>query len=209
MLLDVFGALILAITAIYFVKRLQNHFKAIFFYSIFSFLFEIIANYYAANRWNNHLIFIIFFLIETFLISYFYFKYFKKMSEKRIIVFISIIIFAFMLLNLLNSKNELDDIASSVQSIGFIAFSLLCYYNILSNQEIKNLLEASIFWINTAIIIYFSGKFFVFLFITKVLDQDDTSLGDFWYIITYLLFIFRLILTYAITKIKYNNLRIN
>ena len=150
-------------------KSLKNHSRELIYYSILIFLHTIIASFYAAFSKNNHSIYLIFYLFESIFLIIYYTKEFKKESLSKFFIAVLIFICGAIIFNLF-TNNLINNYSITIQSIGFIIISLISFYLILSRVIIGSLTHSMLFWINTGVLIYFSGIFFVFLFLNEFYD---------------------------------------
>jgi len=77
-----------------------------------------------------------------------------------VFVFIGIAILDFYY----NGISSMDDIFLTTESILFMIYSLFAFFHLLQNPVYDNVLAAPLFWFNTAILTYFSGNLFLFVF---------------------------------------------
>ncbi len=181
-------------------KKIWESNKVLFLYAVSIFLLETIGNYFSALSKNNHNIYLIFYLVESiFLVVYYNFKI--KFNYYTIISFsiLGIVILGFIL-NLIDPNNLMNNYSGTIQSLGFIVISLVNFYIILSSLNIQKLTESTLFWINSGSFFYFSGKFFVSLFMINILDKSKPDL-DYWDIVTFVLLFYRILFCIGLTKI--------
>lgn len=128
----------------------------------------------AFTRVNNLFLQDIYNPIEFVLFTLFYKSFFDSL-HKTIIhyiligTFICIALFDSFFLNDFFTINNFSD---SIEAIIFILYSLTAFFFIMKNLIYDNILNTSFFWINTAILIYFSGNLFLFLF-SNYLQQNE------------------------------------
>ena len=188
--------------SIYF-KSCWNNYKILFYYSLTILIFELISAYYAAFSRNNHLIILTFFIFEVIYLVIFYVQLIEnKLFKKTFIGLGTIAIFA-ILTNIFNGTSLVSDYSISIQSFCFISISLISYYYILSNSGSIQLGSSVLFWITTGSFVYFSGIFFVYMFITTLLSEKSNGIGDLFIIANILMLIFRIFIAIAISKTKY------
>ena len=104
-------------------------------------------------------------VIEFTAISLFYRNFFKLYFKTN---FFLLPIGLFVLLGYfdfyLNGVNSYGNILTTVESVVFTFYSLFLFYYILKHLLFDDLLSSGIFWINSAIIIYFAGNLILFVF---------------------------------------------
>ncbi|MES2794443.1 MAG: hypothetical protein V4683_00685 [Bacteroidota bacterium] len=188
--------------AIHF-KATLNTSKILIYYALLILILETMGGIYAANSMNNHLIYLIFYFLETLFLYIFFKNSIKSQSIQKIILSIISIMLIGILYNILKSDTQLNDTSLTLQSLGIIIITIINFYYLLFESKIKTLSKSTFFWINTGSIIYFSGCFFVFLFLTKILDGTDTRISYIYDIVSVLLFVFRIFLAIGISQTKY------
>ena len=120
-------------------------------------------------------------ILETILISLYYFL---TINNKTFKIFISIfnllfILYAVIELITIHSKT-LNNVLLTYQSLMVIASSIVTFNSIIKDQKHNNILSASIFWINSAFLIYFSGNMFLHLFDNYLQEHAMYALYELW-----------------------------
>jgi hypothetical protein len=169
----------------------------IFIYCIVYVFFEIIGWYYVLNHEQNHFLHNTLSYIDILFIG-FYFYQILKMKFSRVIVIslitITLILTIWSHLGTGRDFNRVDSFAFSVGNIAIMAMSLLFFYELLNTLDIKNILTYSHFWISGGVLLYFSGKFFTFIFAEYITFSKDLSIIQYFQISDYLLFFQRIFL---------------
>jgi hypothetical protein len=185
-------------------KSAYNNSKILIIYSVLILMLEIIGGFHSANSKPNHYVYLLFYLFETIALTIYYHQ---SLSSKRffiILFFTMMLSLAAIIYNLINGIDLMDNYSGSIQSICFITISVLCFYVILSKLVVSNLANSTLFFINTGNLIYFSGRFFVCLFILEIVNEKGSNeLLNFWYLVSVLLVIHRIFLSIGISKIKH------
>ncbi len=194
--------------AFYF-KSCWSNYRILFFYSLLILIFDLISGYFAAFSRNNHLIILTFFVFEAVFLVIFYIQLIENKLYNKIFIMLGLIVIAAITINIFNGTSLVSDYSISIQSLCFISISLVSYYYILSNSVSIILGRSVLFWVTTGSFVYFSGIFFVYMFITTLLSEKSKNMGDLFIIANILVVIFRIFLAIAISKTKYTNLRIN
>lgn len=112
--------------------------------------------------------------VEFILFALFYKSFFDSIKKTHlhyfaIALFICIAAFDTFFINDLMTVNNFSD---SIESIVFIIYSLSAFFFVMKKLMYKDLLNSYFFWINTAVLIYFAGNLFLFLF-SNHLQQSD------------------------------------
>lgn len=95
---------------------------------------------------------------------------------------------------------EMNIVSRNVELAILIFFSVLYFFDLLSKLENKNVLKQSSFWINTGVLLYASGNFFLFLFSNYLLTESPALLYALYSIHSFLNIVFNAILALAFTK---------
>ncbi len=125
-----------------------------------------IAAMMSANKQNNLPLLHLYTILEFTCFVWFY-----RLLEKNFIknsIFVGLVI-GFPILAILNalflqSIYEFNTYARSLESILLIMLALVWYYRALEELKIQRLQDDAVFWINTAILLYFSGSALLFGF---------------------------------------------
>lgn len=134
--------------------------------------------------YSNLYIYHYFTVIEFAFISLFYALFFKNYFNP-ILIYSLIPVFlvvAFMDYKL-NGLNSMDNFSTSVESIIVVFYSLFFFYYVLKNLVFENLLSTTVFWLNTAILFYFSGNMILFVFSNHMAQTDNKKYIILWAVI--------------------------
>lgn len=164
--------------------------KIIFIYCIVYSFFEILAWVYALNSWQNHFIENSVKYCEILFLGYYYYLLTRNKAHKKLIVLL--ICFSLSLILWSNFAtvqdfNRLDSFSNTIGNICIISIVLLFFYQLLNSVEINNLFIYAHFWIAVAILVYFSGVIFIYLFAEYITFSKDSSIIQFWVIKEYLM----------------------
>lgn len=180
------------------VKRLkESPLMIVFVYCLIYSVFEIIGWYYALNHLQNHFLFNLVSYFDILVWGLLYYLLLDKLIIKRIIIFlvmITLILIFWSHFGTGRDFNRMDSFALSIGSISLMAMSLLFFYQLLNNLDIKNIFIYPFFWINVAVLIYFSGSFFSFIFAEYIAFSPDKSVTRYMGISAILLFFHRIFL---------------
>jgi hypothetical protein len=210
-LLEFVSGFLITLVAIIYRKKTWDYSKPLFVYLLLFFPFELINNFLSSGGNDNHFVYLYFYLLESILLVWYYYenislKLFKILGTSILLVIVIAISY-----NIYQNIRLMNDYSGSLQSLGLLIITLICYYDILLTGKIKSLFKSTLFWINSGNLVYFSGKFFIFLFILDVLSRDVNELEGFWKIVTYLLILHRFMLSLGVYCLIYiqNNKKIN
>ena len=165
-------------------KTFNNTLKVLFFYLCISCLTELISFIMAHQKTNNTIVFLIFTVIEygSFITLYFF-----EIRTKAFKMFYFFMLFLFSGIFTLNlfyfgGIDRIDTFSSTAESIILLFTSIYYFYYILNNLQIPKLNRFYFFWINSAILIYFSMSLCLFLFSAYILQSDQSILRPLWII---------------------------
>jgi hypothetical protein len=158
-------------------RSLNKELGVLFLYIIVSVATEVISFVLRTGQNSNTVIQNLFTVIECSLITYIYFLRFETSRFRAILklgygIFLSLVLIIFGLMRRINSP---DNLVSSYEACFFIALSWLYFYKLIRDKHILKLNQYYFAWINSAILIYFSMAFFLFLF-NKFIGTLDISL---------------------------------
>ena len=200
--LEILSGFIPIIFGLIFFKPLINQYKVLFYYAVAIFLLELIASLLSAFSKNNHQIYIIFYIIESILLGIFFVNEVKNRNYTIMIILIISIIVVVFIINVFSPRKLMNDYSGAIQSFGFIVISLINYYFILGKLNIMNLQKSVLFWINSASFIYFSGKISVSLFVYELFDGNGDNLKVYWFIVSVVLVVNRILIAIGISQTK-------
>lgn len=176
---------------------LTSSLKIIFYYIIASTLVEIVAwitiYYHQTNHWLSNISNI----IEFAFLSYYFTKIFTVLKLNSFIKNFSVtILFVIIFLTFIDYKNinHYNSIAYIITCFVLMAYTMIHFYELLNSLSVPKLSYYSHFWISVAILLFFSGCFFVNLFSEIVLFGNDKSTNQLWLIYHFSLIIYRIFL---------------
>jgi hypothetical protein len=182
-----FTCIVPAIIGIRHYKSLSSDLKAITLYIILCFLLEFPNNYLAFHKINS--LFILHFLTvaEIVFLAYVYSFYIDKIISKKLLWCITIAFVMFSICNTLfiQPYYTFNSYARCIEIL-LVLFMAICYvYVLLDSDEQRMLQNIPMFWINTAVLIYFTNGFFLYLLGNNMTDLAvivRKSLKTFWLI---------------------------
>jgi hypothetical protein len=179
--LSSFSSIIPVSVALFRINYFKKTIYPIVVLVIIAFLVEVICVVHSLSGLNNFYIFRIYTVFEFTLLSAFYILFFRMYINPLIF---KLLILFFILVALVDYKingfTNIDNISSSVSCIILTCYSLFLFYFLLKYLLIENLLSSQIFWVNTAVLFYFSGNLFLFAFSDLLVKKDDESYSLFW-----------------------------
>ncbi|MFC0184315.1 hypothetical protein SAMN04515674_102164 [Pseudarcicella hirudinis] len=178
----------------YFTKPLRTIYIAI----IIALILEILSWVMPFLTGSNHWAFNVLNVFEFSLLAFFYYQLAENKRLKKWMLFITTFFTLFFLsfyilhLEVLNRYNSL---VNSLICLLLTIFSLGYFYQLLLYPKTDKISEYPYFWITVAVLLNFSGNFFLTLFIEFMLfGTKDKSLSQLVIINYILLFVFRFFL---------------
>lgn len=179
-------------------KNHSDSLKWFTYYLSTSFGITVLAKWLGSNGINNLSFLHLFSLLEFILLSIFYKKvlikepWFQKWINYAIAIGVLLMLMNTLLLQPLNTFNSN---AKGLSQAMFMVYAIAYYFSILHKRTkatpVLNLL-------NAAILIYYAGSFFIFMFsnmLSKNLDNDSLALSFIFNALIYL--VFQLIVIFA------------
>lgn len=130
------------------------------------------------NLWVYHYYVPIQFCLITVLYSYML----KSMVSNRVMFFTGVSFVIFSLINtlFLQDTSQFNTNSILISNIVFVVFALLFFYQLLKKPLVKKLEHLPQFWINLAILIYYSSSSVLFYMVNHVVKVDTESLTIIW-----------------------------
>lgn len=157
-----------------FFRKLKVSHRYLFYFLLTGFIAEIITLYlrYFTEIKNNMPVGHTYISISFIFIAIFYLYELKGHIRARIIIWCIILFEAFSILNLLFFQSYYDypSTTGAISALILVTFSVLLFSNIMVTGKIKHLSQSSLIWINTAVLIYYSGNFFFYILFNLILD---------------------------------------
>jgi hypothetical protein len=158
--------------------------KPIFWLVVINVTVEILSFVFLQLNFSNKYMLHYFTVVEFGLISLFY-SFFLKDYFKPLLIYLLIPVF--LLAAIIDYKvyglSSSYNFSSSVECILLIFYSLFFFYYVLKNLIFENLLSTPVFWINTAVLFYFSGNLILFVFSNYMAVIDPLKLAILWSVI--------------------------
>ena len=111
------------------------------------------------NEINN-----IYTIIQFFILCSIFYLCFNNVKVKQLLLFSSFLFLIFSVINILliEGFTSRNTNLRTVSGIFFIIISVYYFNYLLQNQPVDNIIRFPMFWINSAILIYFSGNIFLY-----------------------------------------------
>lgn len=139
--------------------------------------------FFRRNHLPTAILFHIYTVLEFCVLALLYKHLFHKERIKKNINIVILLFFVFKILDIsfFTSIQESDTLAMTLESVVMITFGILYFDQVLREMVIPNLEKHPVFWINSGILIYFSGSLFLFLFSDFIFSfSGQISYWSFW-----------------------------
>jgi|SRR6218665_91578 len=132
---------------------------------IIAFIVELINFAFVIDNENNLYIFHAYTIIEFTLISFFYLLFYRPYFKSYFMLILNLVFCVIAYLDYtVNGLESIDNYSISCESIILTFYALVSFLFIIKNLIFENLLASTFFWINAAVLFYFSGNLLLFAF---------------------------------------------
>ncbi|GJM36380.1 MAG: hypothetical protein DHS20C18_53810 [Saprospiraceae bacterium] len=199
--------LILAIqlgTIILFISRYESFSKSFYIFTgflAFSFIITSVSLFLWHNGENNLPLLHLYTLGEFLLLSWFYKEIIglRNFSHLRFYIFIGLITVLLILNSIfVQPISQFNTYAKTLVQIVLIAYSIFYFYYLTNREDTESSEQKSLRLINSAMIVYYSGSLFIFMFSNYFIERTDNLI--FWVFNSLLNLIFNLLVLVAIWR---------
>lgn len=141
-----------------------------------------VVNYFLVQRKiNTFPVFHFYTFFEFGLYVLFYLNY-LKLKKSALIFWVQILVVPIIVIIdfKINSLYKMDTLSTSTESMMLSGYSLYLFYIMLKLPILKNITSAPIFWVNSAVLIYFMGNLMVFLFSNYIQTYQPEKSDFLW-----------------------------
>lgn len=188
-------------------EKLTNSNISLLFMFVASVITEIVSVILHKNNIQNLFVFRIYTVVQFLLLSIFYVQ---SISSEKFKFFIKPAFTIFLIVELIDCLKSgfysMDDAPLSVASIFLMIYSLFTFYYILQNTIYLNILNESVFWVNSAVLMYFSGCLFLFIFNSYVLNKSHKLHYELWGINSILNITFNVLMAIGFWKTRHRQI---
>ena len=181
-------------------------YRRLLYFLAFSLLIEISARLMAYSGLNNLPLLHLYTLGEFLLLSWLYKSLIIQptLFQKYFWHFI-FSISAFIVINSLffQSLYTFNSLSKSIVQVLIITYAVLFFYNLTENQRLSLSTEKSLRLINSAILIYYSGSLFIFMY-GQISFENKDLYKVFWAFNALLNLLFQLLILYGLWKVIFN-----
>lgn len=169
------------ILAVMYFKRLDKPMLFLFGLITVSLVFEVLIVILIKRHSNTYFLTHFYTIIEFMLISFFYISYFKRYIKTFYFyvpmpLLLAVSFYEYKVYGL----EKFDTFSVLMESVFLICFAMYFFYFVLKNLLIEDLLNSAVFWMNSAVLLYFSGNLFLFSFSDYLIQTDPTKRYILW-----------------------------
>lgn len=163
-------------------KHLDKIQRLLFGLLIISALTSTIARYLWSIKENNLYLLHYYTVIEFCGWAAIFYLLFENAFMKRVILWIGIIYIIFAITNSVfwEGLDTFNTNSRSVESVLLSTFSVMYYVKMFKEKKISHLEHNASFWINAAVLIYFSSAFLLFGFSNLLLNLSSYKIKEVW-----------------------------
>lgn len=153
------------ISLIFRFKRFNKTFKLLGVLLICAGIFALIGNILHRQKLNNMVISHLYTIVEYVCWSLIYIRLFDVKVVKKLIIASIFIVVVFTIINIFlwQPIEVYNSYSKTVESAFLLCFAIGWFYKVFVDQSIHRLETHPSFWINAAVLIYFSGAFLLFV----------------------------------------------
>jgi hypothetical protein len=120
-------------------------------------------------------------LVEFIVLSIIYFIVFNDRKLSRIFIAVGTFYSVVFILNLFFLQQEkISSYTETFSSFVFIALSIAFFYRLMKDLPALQIQQLPMFWINTAVLIYFAGNLFLFILTNYLVNILKDDLIAYW-----------------------------
>ncbi len=195
------------ISIILFVSRFERFSKSLYIFIgfvTFSFIVTSISLFMWHQGANNLPLLHLYTLGEFLLLSWFYREIIgRREFPVHIFRWFVILVTILIILNsiILQPLSQFNTYAKTMVQVVLIAYSILYFYYLTNHTDNEVVEQKALRLINSALIVYYSGSLFIFMFSNYFIENDDNLI--FWVFNSLLNFIFQLLVLIAIWRVAF------
>lgn len=166
-------------TALVFYRRYTFTFKILAIFFFVSGLFDLVLVLMVKlGVPNNAPVLHLFVFVSVVFLGLFYYQTINRPLLKKLILIFVPVVLGVVVVNGVYIEGiwAFPAMSNTAQSLLFILFALLYFYQLLSRQEVVYIEKQGLFWINAGILIYFTSNIFLFMLYNRLADAGEWNL---------------------------------
>lgn len=195
--------IVLGLSVLFFLfkyKKLDVPFRRLFYFLAFNLTIEILALVFQYAGINNLPLLHLYTLLEFILFSFFFKSIFvEKSFFHRVFWYLIVVVSVLIICNSIFVQPifEFNTLAKSGVQIILICYAIVYFYNLVEPRRLSTARFKSIRLVNSAIIIYYSGSLFIFMFSRDSIWNEEVYV-IFWTFNGFLNLVFQLLIFTAL-----------
>lgn len=147
-------------------STLSKTLRVLLLFVLVSFISDTIVTIMSLNKINNFWVMNTYGIIEGILLFFLYYVEMKQKKYMKIAPYLILFygFFSYIEWAYIQAPNKLLVISNVFESFVLITFALLSLKNILEKLDYEKPTQNPMFWVNTSVLLYFSGNLFIFTF---------------------------------------------
>jgi hypothetical protein len=152
-------------------------------------------------RVNTRIWFRVYNLLDFVLILYYFYRLFEYRYKPLFCGFLSIYLALYIFLIFSWSwEDDQESYLTTIETILVYTCSFLWFKAMFTNLEVKSLWDSAAFYFISALILYFSGTFFLFAETNLIMHDETTSFTSYWMLNVALSLVLNLLIFVAVWK---------
>ena len=163
-------------------KYLKGETMAVFYYVLIAIIFEILSRTLMHLKFRNTLPFLHLYTVLEFSVFWlFYYRFFKVFYSPlgMKVLLVTFLLFAILNAIFLQKIDTFNTYARGLESLIMIALSLMAFNKIIIELDTRYPTSQPVFWVNSAVLFYFSGNLVVFV-MSNYISGDNKLLLVSW-----------------------------
>lgn len=172
------GSLVIILVVVFLLRDRSKDLSAIGIYAAASFLFQLlqlVSLYFFKSKYNN-IVANIYFPIEVITLqSIYYFTFRDKRGPRIMVVAMAIVPLTLFIFKINDQFTSLNTNTETIRDFVMIVCALGYFFFLIRELPQENITKLPMFWINSAVLVYFSCTFMLSLsldYLTEILKDD-------------------------------------
>lgn len=173
-LIHIIAPFITLLVGLYTYKQLNKELKMLFYYVAVGFCTEIFIWLLLKAGVKNNTPGLHFYIMFEFMIwAFFYMQCLKGFVHKKYIIVVTVLFEVYCIINMFFIQDlKSYPFTRTIEDLLMVLFAVLFYTKVISDARIENLSKSPFIWINSSVLLYFTGNFFYNLMFVYMLNVD-------------------------------------
>jgi len=170
------------IIGFYRFRSLKENEKIILLLVCFATLTEFVNLFYEYLSISRNISLLnIYSIAEALTISFFYYRFFESRNFRILTIVAGSLFLVVSVQQIITlDRDIMNHVSVTLESVMVTVFSVLTFHQLLQKSVYSNILNAPVFWINSAFLFYFTGTFFLHLFSNYLLMRSQYGFYELW-----------------------------